>query len=38
MALSETVNRRVHDLAQGITELLVPLFLVGIGLHLDVSV
>jgi Kef-type K+ transport system membrane component KefB len=38
MALSETVNRRVHDLAQGITELLVPFFLVGIGLHLDVSV
>jgi Kef-type K+ transport system membrane component KefB len=38
MALSETVNQRVHDLAQGITELLVPFFLVGIGLHLDVSV
>src|SRR4051812_48596529 len=38
MALSETVSRRVHDLAQGITELLVPFFLVGIGLHLDLSV
>ena len=37
MALSETVNHRVHDLAQGITELLVPFFLAGIGLHLDVS-
>ena len=37
MALSETVNRRVHDLAHGITELLVPFFLVGIGLHLDLS-
>jgi Kef-type K+ transport system membrane component KefB len=37
MALSETVNHRVHDLAHGITELLVPFFLVGIGLHLDVS-
>jgi Kef-type K+ transport system membrane component KefB len=37
MALSETVNLRVHDLAHGITELLVPFFLVGIGLHLDVS-
>lgn len=37
MALSETVNRRVHDLAHGITELLVPFFLVGIGLHLDIS-
>jgi Kef-type K+ transport system membrane component KefB len=37
MALSESVNRRVRDLAHGITELLVPFFLVGIGLHLDVS-
>lgn len=35
MALSETVNHRVHDLAHGVTELLVPFFLVGIGLHLD---
>ena len=38
MALSETVNRRVHDLAQGINELLVPFFLAGIGLHLNISV
>jgi Kef-type K+ transport system membrane component KefB len=38
MALSETVNRRVQDLAQGVTELLVPFFLAGIGLNLDVSV
>lgn len=38
MALSETVDRRVHDLAHGITELLVPFFLVGIGLQLDISV
>lgn len=37
MALSETVNRRVHDLAHGITDLLVPFFLVGIGLHLELS-
>jgi Kef-type K+ transport system membrane component KefB len=37
MALSETVNERVHDLAHGITELLVPFFLAGIGLHLDIS-
>jgi Kef-type K+ transport system membrane component KefB len=37
MALSETANRRVRDLAHGITELLVPFFLVGIGLHLDLS-
>ncbi|MGI8958821.1 MAG: cation:proton antiporter [Bryobacteraceae bacterium] len=38
MALSESVDRRVHDLAQGVTELLVPFFLAGIGLNLDVSV
>jgi Kef-type K+ transport system membrane component KefB len=38
MALSETVNRRVQDLAHGITELLVPFFLAGIGLHLDIRV
>jgi Kef-type K+ transport system membrane component KefB len=38
MALAESVNHRVHDLAHGITELLVPFFLAGIGLHLDVSV
>jgi Kef-type K+ transport system membrane component KefB len=38
MALSEGVAHRVHDLAHGITELLVPFFLAGIGLHMDVSV
>ena len=38
MTLSETVKHRVHDLAHGITELLVPFFLVSIGLHLDLSV
>jgi Kef-type K+ transport system membrane component KefB len=38
MALSETVERRVHDLSHGIGELLVPFFLVGIGLHLDLGV
>jgi Kef-type K+ transport system membrane component KefB len=37
MALAESVTERVHDLAHGITELLVPFFLAGIGLHLDVS-
>jgi Kef-type K+ transport system membrane component KefB len=35
MALSESVGSRVHDLAHGVTELLVPFFLVGIGLHFD---
>lgn len=37
MALAESVSHRVHDLAHGITELLVPFFLAGIGLHFDVS-
>jgi Kef-type K+ transport system membrane component KefB len=38
MALAESVGERVHDLAHGVTELLVPFFLAGIGLHLDLSV
>jgi Kef-type K+ transport system membrane component KefB len=38
MALSETVDHRVHDLAHGVTELLVPFFLAGIGLNLNLSV
>ncbi|MFN0105603.1 MAG: cation:proton antiporter [Bryobacteraceae bacterium] len=38
VALAETVNHRVHILAQGVTELLVPFFLAGIGLALDVNV
>jgi Kef-type K+ transport system membrane component KefB len=38
MALSDTLDRRVHDLTHGVSELLVPFFLAGIGLHLDVSV
>lgn len=37
MALSETVDRRVVDLTNGVAELLVPFFLVGIGLHLDLT-
>lgn len=37
MALAETAERRVHDLAHGVTELLVPFFLAGIGLHLDLK-
>ncbi len=35
MALGEHVEPRVHHLAQGVSELLVPFFLVGIGLHVD---
>jgi Kef-type K+ transport system membrane component KefB len=38
MVLGETVDRRVHELARGVTELLVPFFLVGVGLRLDLSV
>ncbi|PWU12143.1 MAG: cation:proton antiporter [Terriglobia bacterium] len=38
MALGETVDRRVHELTRGVTELLVPFFLVGIGLRFDLSV
>jgi Kef-type K+ transport system membrane component KefB len=37
MALAESVGNRVHDLAHGVTELLVPFFLAGIGLHMDLS-
>ncbi len=38
MALAESVEHRVHDLAHGISELLVPFFLAGIGLRMDLSV
>jgi Kef-type K+ transport system membrane component KefB len=38
MALSETVEQRVRDLSSGVTELLVPFFLAGLGLHLDLTV
>jgi Kef-type K+ transport system membrane component KefB len=37
MALSEVVSHRVHELTQGVTELLIPFFLVGIGLNLDLA-
>jgi Kef-type K+ transport system membrane component KefB len=37
MALGEQVDRRVHELTLGVTELLVPFFLVGIGLRFDLS-
>ena len=35
MALADTVEQRVRDLAHGVTELLVPFFLAGIGVQLD---
>jgi Kef-type K+ transport system membrane component KefB len=37
MALSESVEQRVHDLTHGVTELLVPFFLAGIGLHFNLA-
>ena len=38
MALADTVEARVHDLTHGVTELLVPFFLAGIGFRLDLNV
>ena len=38
MALSESMDSRVHDLTHGVSELLIPFFLVGIGLHVELSV
>ena len=35
MALSESVEQRVHDLTAGVTEVFLPFFLAGIGMHLD---
>lgn len=37
MTLSETVDTRVRHLAHGATELLVPFFLAGIGLNVDLA-
>jgi Kef-type K+ transport system membrane component KefB len=37
MSLAEHVGRRVHTLVHGTSELLVPFFLVGIGLHIDLA-
>jgi len=37
LALAETSGPRERDLAQGVSELLVPFFLAGIGLHVDLT-
>jgi Kef-type K+ transport system membrane component KefB len=37
MALSETASRRVHTLAHGAGELMIPFFLASIGLQLDLG-
>lgn len=38
MALSGSVEPRIHEMTSGVEELLVPFFLAGIGLNLDLSV
>jgi Kef-type K+ transport system membrane component KefB len=37
LALGESTGERERDLAQGVSELLVPFFLAGIGLHVNLS-
>jgi len=37
MALANSIGDQVHEMMSGVTELLVPFFLVGIGLHFDLS-
>jgi Kef-type K+ transport system membrane component KefB len=37
LALAESTGQRVHDLAQGVSELLVPFFLAGIGLKVSLA-
>jgi Kef-type K+ transport system membrane component KefB len=37
MTLGESLEQRVYNLVDGVTELLLPFFLVGIGVHLDLS-
>jgi Kef-type K+ transport system membrane component KefB len=37
LALAESTESRERDLAQGVSELLVPFFLAGIGLHVDLA-
>jgi Kef-type K+ transport system membrane component KefB len=38
LALAEWADERVHHLTAGIAEFLVPFFLVGIGLYMDLSI
>ena len=37
MAMADSLPHRVHDFARGITELLVPFFLAGIGLRFSLQ-
>lgn len=38
MALASSVSHQTKEQVEGVTEFLVPFFLVGIGLHMDLSV
>jgi Kef-type K+ transport system membrane component KefB len=38
LALAETSGPREHDLTQGVSEFLIPFFLAGIGLHVELKV
>jgi Kef-type K+ transport system membrane component KefB len=38
MALASSVSQQTKEQVEGVTEFLVPFFLVGIGLHMDLSV
>ncbi len=38
LALAESLDSRVRNMTQGVTELLVPFFLAGIGLSFDVGI
>ncbi|MCU1262305.1 MAG: sodium/hydrogen exchanger [Bryobacterales bacterium] len=38
MAMSESVERRVHDMTGGVTEVFLPFFLAGIGMRLDLAI
>jgi Na+:H+ antiporter len=38
LALSDSADPRVRDLTKGVSELLVPFFLVDIGLHFDIRI
>ncbi len=38
MALANSVDHRTAEMTSGVTELLVPFFIAGIGLHLDLTV
>jgi Kef-type K+ transport system membrane component KefB len=38
LALSDSAGRRVRDLTRGVSELLVPFFLVGVGLYFNLGI